>query len=250
MFGTIKGDIGMNISKVKLDKQDRHSPAWQKLCEYIKIVADEQREEFAPREFLGADLFAQIYTLPETIGTLTRVKRVRLYGSNLKRIPPEIGEMSALENFDPYTSYDLCWFPYEITRCKNLRDSRISTRALYGNYKHRKPFPDLRDNPVRYFSETVRCSCCRRELSYQEVNQAWISLCIGTDVVPLLVNLCSEACERQLPTPPPHYLPYAHKGGPDLKQPPRGIPYTKSRKEEIPAAEEPLLKFIRKNREK
>ncbi|WP_343745908.1 hypothetical protein [Chitinophaga sp.] len=226
MFGIVKVNIAMNISKIKLDKQDRQSPAWLQLCEYIKIVAEERREEFAPREFLGADLFAQIYTLPETIGTLTRVKRVRLYGSNLKRIPPEIGEMSALEYFDPYTSYDLCWFPYEITYCKNLRDSRISTRALYGNYKTRKPFPFLRDNPVRYFSEKVRCSYCRRELEYHTVNQVWISLNIGTDVVPLLANLCSEECERQLPTAPPGYIPYAHKGGVDLKQPGRNqVPY-------------------------
>ena len=60
---------------------------------------------------------------------------MNLYGSGLVRIPPEVGEMTALEDFDPYTSYRLHWFPFEITRCPKLKDSRVSTRALYGNFK-------------------------------------------------------------------------------------------------------------------
>lgn len=47
--------------------------------------------------------------------------------------------MSALTTFDPYTSRRLHWYPYEITRCANLRDSRVSTRDLYGNFKNRLP---------------------------------------------------------------------------------------------------------------
>lgn len=208
----------MNITKIKLDCQDRTSVAWQKLCEYVTIVAEESRAEFSPLEFLGLELFTQIYTLPETIATLKSVKKMRLYGSRLKRIPPEIGQMTSLENFDPYTSYDLCWFPFELTHCKNLKDSRISTRALYGNYKNRKPFPYLKDNPVRYFGDKVHCSICKKELAYNQTNQVWISLKIGTDVVPLLVNLCSPECEQSLPVPPHGYIPHHHKGGADLKQ--------------------------------
>lgn len=45
--------------------------------------------------------------------------------------------------FEPYTSYSLHWFPYELTRCMNLRDSTVSTRALYGNIKYRPAFPRL-----------------------------------------------------------------------------------------------------------
>jgi hypothetical protein len=69
------------------------------------------------------------------------VKVLKLYGSALVRIRPEIGEMAALETIDLYTSYRLHWFPFEITRCSRLRDSTVSTRALYGNYKYRPPFP-------------------------------------------------------------------------------------------------------------
>ena len=93
-------------------------------------------------------MFSQIHSLPETISKLKNVTKVWLYGSNLKRIPPEIGEMEALEYFDPYTSYDLHWFPYELTNCKSLKDSRVSTRALYGFFNDRIVFPRLTHNPV------------------------------------------------------------------------------------------------------
>ena len=68
-----------------------------------------------------------------TISKLTRVKELRLYGSDPVRIPPEIGELEQLEIFDIYTSYRLHWLQFEITRRTNLKSSRISTRALYGN---------------------------------------------------------------------------------------------------------------------
>ncbi len=206
------------ISKIQNDVQDRNSLAWKKLCEYVDKVAGDNLEEFAPLEELGPDLFAQIQTLPESVSKLKKVKKVWLYGSKLKRIPPEIGEMEALEYFDPYTSYDLHWFPYEITQCINLKDSRVSTRALYGNYKNRIGFPRLTHNPVRYSGDTVKCSVCRKEMTYDQTNQLWISLRVGTDVLPLLVNSCSKECESKLPKPPEGYILYAHKGGADLQQ--------------------------------
>ncbi len=200
--------------------QDRNSVAWKKLCDYVDKVAVENREEFSPLEELGQELYAQIHTLPESIAKLTKVKKVWLYGSKLKRIPPEIGKMEALEYFDPYTSYDLHWFPYEITKCKNLKDSRVSTRALYGNWKNRMGFPRLTHNPVRYPGDTVNCSVCGKTMTYGQINQLWISLSVGTDILPLLTNLCSKECESELPTPPNDYVQFPHKGGADLEQPP------------------------------
>ncbi|MBO9701858.1 MAG: leucine-rich repeat domain-containing protein [Sporocytophaga sp.] len=207
------------ISKIPNDVQDRNSEAWKKLCEYVEYVAKNGLDEFAPREYLSADLFSQILTLPETIKKLKNVKKVWLYGSRLKRIPPEIGQMESLEYFDLYTSYDLHWFPYEITKCKKLKDSRISTRALYGNFKNRMGFPKLDHNPVRYQGDTLSCSVCEKEISYEETNQFWITLRIATDVVPLLANVCSEDCKSKLPTSPKGYVEYPHKGGAGLKQP-------------------------------
>lgn len=207
------------IHKIENDVQDRNSIAWKKLCEYVDKVANENREEFSPLDELGQELFSQIHTLPESISKLKKVKKVWLYGSKPKRIPPEIGQMESLEYFDPYTSYDLHWFPFEITNCKKLKDSRVSTRALLGNYKNRMRFPLLTHNPVRYFGETVKCSICNKEIPYQQTNQLWISLRVGTDTLPLLANLCSKECEDKLPQPEIGYVQFPHKGGADLKQP-------------------------------
>jgi hypothetical protein len=207
------------ISKIENNVQDKNSVAWKKLCDYIDKVAAEECEEFSPFEELGQELFAQIYTLPETISKLKKVKKVWLYGSKLKRIPPEIGEMEALEYLDVYTSYDIHWYPYEITNCKNLKDSRVSTRTLYGNWKNRMGFPRLNHNPVRYSADKVNCSVCGKTMTYKQTNQLWISLRVGTDILPLLTNLCSEECKNELPKPPKNYLQFAHKGGADLEQP-------------------------------
>lgn len=211
--------MNKRISKIENDVQDRNSVAWKKLCNYVDKVATENRDEFSPVEELGQELFAQIHTLPETISKLTKVKKVWLFGSKLRRIPPEIGQMESLEYFDPYSSYDLHWFPYEITKCKNLKDSRVSTRALYGNWKNRMGFPRLTHNPVRYSGDTVNCSVCGKTMTYEQTNQLWISLRVGTDILPLLTNLCSKECEGKLPTPPKDYIQFPHKGGADLIQP-------------------------------
>lgn len=208
------------ISKIENNVQDRNSLAWQKLCKYIEEVNQNESDEFAPREALGDELFAQIHTLPESIYKLKKVTKIELYGSQLKRIPPEIGQMESLKYFDPYTSYNLNWFPYEIIDCIKLKESRISTRALFGNYKHRMGFPKLNNNPIRYFGGSLKCSICKKKMTYEETDQLWISLKIGTDIVPLLANLCSKECKKRLPKPPKNYVQHAHKGGASLVQQP------------------------------
>ncbi len=164
------------------------------------------------------------------------VKRLDLYGSCLVPIPPEIGEMAALEEFTPYTSYRLLWFPYEMTRCRNLRDSTVSTRALYGNYKYRPPFPRLDSGaptapgrkepdrlPLRRWagSRTRPCSVCDRPFEDRRLHRVWVSLPVATDVLPLLVNACSEECVGKLPAPPEWEVPMPHRGGLRVQQPPR-----------------------------
>ena len=213
-------DYEEKLVNIENNVQDESSLAWEKLCEYVEKVAEEGIEKFFPYEYLGEKLYSQIYTLPKTIAKLKKVKEVCLYGSSIKRIPPEIGEMEALENFDPYTSYNLHWFPYEITNCKNLKDSTVSTRALYGNYHYRKPFPDLTNDPVHYDQKEIKCSICKKEITQEETNQLWISLRVGTDILPLLVNSCSEECIKKLPKPPKAFVPFPHKGGIDLQQSP------------------------------
>jgi uncharacterized protein (TIGR02996 family) len=207
-----------------LEPQDTECPAWRRLLDLVEDAAADGRAEFAPLRELSAEERAHIVTLPPTIANLKAVRRLVLYGSHLVRLPAEIGEMTALEKFEPYTSYRLHWFPYEITRCRNLRDSTVSTRALYGNYKYRPPFPRLGPgaDPVGGAEVTRPCSVCGRPFVDRQRHRVWISLPVATDVLPLLVNACTEDCVARLPVPPATYVQHPHRGGVELKQPPPG----------------------------
>jgi hypothetical protein len=198
--------------------QDTNSDAWNSLEAYIAKVRDEGSDELDPISGIGWEKWEQVVTLPTSIGTLKSVRFLSLYGSHLVRIPPEIGDMTNLEEFDPYTSRCLHWFPYEITRCQQLKRSRVSTRCLYGNYKYRPPFPKLPQ--ISATLAPAKCSVCGESFSQEGIRQAWISLRVATDVLPLLVHACSEKCIRNLPKPAVGYVQQLHFGGCDLKQPP------------------------------
>ncbi|YCK37908.1 hypothetical protein ACNF49_28790 [Actinomadura sp. ATCC 39365] len=219
------------------ERQDTTAPGWIRLLELVEEAAADEREVFKPLAELAADQRRQVVTLPPTIAELTSVKHLVLYGSNLVRIPPEIGAMRSLEEFTPYTSYRLHWFPYEITRCPGLRRSTVSTRALYGNYKLRPPFPllpaaaagaqgiGLEDlDPGVWGAATIRtCSVCDRHIDAGNLRQVWVSLrTSGADVLPLLVNACSTTCVEALPEPAEGYVQTPHTGGPGVEQPPAG----------------------------
>lgn len=213
------------------DQQNTDSPGWRHLLMLIDEAAADGRAVFRPFVELSAAERRQVVTLPPTIANLTEVKHLVLYGSNLVRLPPQIGAMTSLEVFEPYTSHRLHWYPYELTRCVRLRDSTVSTRVLYGNFKFRPPFPKLRAvttaaevdfdrlDPGTWGVAAVRsCSVCDGPVDH-ELRQVWISLAVATDVLPLLVNACSAACVAALPPPRSGYVPTPHTGGSDLVQP-------------------------------
>jgi uncharacterized protein (TIGR02996 family) len=209
------------------EAQDTECSAWKRLLDLVEEAAADGREEFAPLDDLPEADRARIATLPATVAKLNAVKVLNLSGSCLVRIPPEVGEMAALERFVPYTSYRLHWFPYELTRCKNLQDSTVSTQALYGNYKDRPMFPTLgKTEPVRLplkrrkATTTRPCSVCGRPFEDRRLYRVWVSLTVATDVLPLLVNACSEECVWLLPAPPEGYVPIPHRGGLGVQQPP------------------------------
>ena len=216
------------------DLQDTSAPGWLRLLDLIEEAAADGREVFKPLVGMPAEQRRQIVTLPPTIAKLTAVKQFVLYRSNLVRIPAEIGAMASLEEFTPYTSYRLHWFPYELARCPNLVRSTVSTRAVYGNFKLRPPFPPLPHEPVAtdgivfddldpgvWGDTAIRaCSVCGGLFGPDGVCQVWISLKVATDVLPLLVNACSVACIQALPQPPEHYVQVTHSGGPHIDQPP------------------------------
>ena len=189
----------------------------------IEEAVARRAKEFAPGLQMQPEHWSQIVTLPASIAKLKSVKKLYLYRSHLVRIPVEIGEMENLESFDAYTSYRLHWLPYEITRCKKLTQSRMSTRALYGNYKYRPPFPRLEEvslpSQLAKYQMAYKCSVCDAELPDSGSHQVWISLRVGTDIMPLLVNACSETCIQRLPPPAKGFVDHSHRGGLDLQQP-------------------------------
>ena len=201
-----------NEIKVRKDSQNREGEAWNKLLTLIEKAAKDEREEFHPSKELGVETWEQIRSLPKEILKLTKVKHLMLYGSSLQRFPQEIAELKSLEKFTPYTSYGLRWFPYEIIECKKLKESTVSTRALFGNKKNKKPFPYLTENPVKYF-EGNKCSICKKEENENQFEQYWVSIQIGTDVLPLLAIICSNECFSKLAKPHKDYFPTPHKGG-------------------------------------
>lgn len=213
------------------EAQDTNCDAWTRLVELVEEVAADGQEDFDPVRRIGREEWGKIITLPPTIAKLKSVKHFKLYRSNLVRLPPEIGEMTNLTSFTPYTSWRLHWFPYEITRCRKLVDTTVSTRVLYGNYKIHAPFPQLRAGPIgvkerietdqRPGMETgVTCSVCNGPLKALQVHQVWISLPVGTDVLPLLVNACSMECIERLPKPAEGYGEGPHIGGWKVGKPP------------------------------
>lgn len=217
--------------------QDTRCDAWRRLCDRIEEARQTGITSFGPlRELADRE---QIVTLPASIGQLHDVEELILYSSSLVRIPPEIGGMRALRKFVPYTSYALHWFPYTITRCGALQDSSVSTRALYGNFKNRPPFPSLQPAPIperigavieALWGPPVRdCDACGASFEDRGQHRLWISLWVGTDTLPLLANLCSDACAQRLPAPPEGYVPHPHRGGPGLQQPQERLRYGPAR---------------------
>ncbi len=205
-------------ASIHTDAQDETSEAWSQLLALIEHTADRGLTEFAPGPELGPDLWRQIVTLPPSIARMERVKALNLYGSNLHSIPPAIDHMKSLEIFSPYTSYRLHWFPYEITHCSSLKESTVSTRALYGNHKFRPTFPRLPARLPETF-QVDRCSVCGLPHPHSGLRQHWISLRVATDVLPLVAHTCSERCRESLGAPPDDYLDHAHYGGTELVQP-------------------------------
>ncbi len=199
------------VHSIHAHEQDKTVTGWQQTTNLIIKAKQDKNTIFEPSAKIEWDDWTEVITLPKDIEHLKAVKEMRLYASHLQRLPPEIGQMKALENLDIYTSYSLHWLPYEITRCSKLSDSRMSTRALYGNRKTRLPFPPIKKPMEVLLPET--CSVCDRPFGERSPSLYWITLPIGTDIVPLLIHSCSDECIKSVPTPPNGYFQRPHKGG-------------------------------------
>ena len=200
-----------SVPNLHREVQDIITPGWQLLLQMVGSIRAATTQVFEPSATIPADQWSAIITLPPSISELEMVTVLRLYGSHLRRIPPEIGRMSALKNLDIYTSYSLHWLPYEVTRRTALRDSRMSTRALYGNIKTRLPFPRLTGPMDTIMPQT--CSVCDQPFREGRVQLLWTTQRVATDVVPLLIHSCSQECTSRVPDAPEGYYPRPHRGG-------------------------------------
>jgi hypothetical protein len=139
-LGSQREEIKWTELTIHQEVQDENAAGWIRLQELINEAISDGREEFSPLREMTPEQWIEIVTLPPSIAQLKNVKHFIVYGSSLVRIPPEVGEMTNLEEFTPYTSYRLHWFPYEIRRCKKLKRSTVSTRAVYLTTNSDLPF--------------------------------------------------------------------------------------------------------------
>jgi hypothetical protein len=201
--------------KLHDEPQDTECDAWRKVEASIERAASQGVEEFAPLRMLSPEERQWIVTLPPTVAKLKSVRRLILAGSALVRLPPELGHLH-LRELVVHPAPRLHWFPFELSRMTNVRLT-VSAHALYGNHRHRPTFPHLFPRKL----PSVRpCSVCSGSFEDHGQLRVWISLPVGGDVLPLLVQACSSKCVQRLPHAPPSYLPRPHTGGLALQQPP------------------------------
>ena len=201
------------------ERPSETSRAWDVVKEVIEHAARSNATDLILSKLMDRDDYLALNTLPASIGNLKNLRRLVLYGSNISYIPREIGGCVSLENFDPYCSYRLHWFPAEILKCTLLRDSTVSTRALYGNYKLRPPFPNLRRKKWKWTNGPEVCASCETESD--DMEQYWVTRRVATDYLPLLTSVCSQAClSKLIPTNNKSYIQYPHQGSLMQKQPP------------------------------
>ena len=221
-YGEPQGSIELKEDQELLihdEPIDENNNAWLAMKNLIEESKKDGREIFDPCLELGDKDFTQLITLPKEIGQLKNVKKLVLLGSHLNWLPPEIGDMEALEEIETYGSYSLHWYPYELLNCKNINSTFVSTRALYGNFKNYPLFPNLNNNKFKFYGGNSRCSICKIQKETHQLNRYWVSIAITNDVYPFLVQVCSDNCFSKIQTPEQGYVNYPHTGGLGIKQP-------------------------------
>lgn len=190
--------------------------------ERVQQVIDDARSKklttLVLSKVMDEDDYLALNTLPKSIGDLKDLQHLDLSNSKLSYIPREIEGCVNLQKIDIYHSYRLHWFPIEILNCSNLRDTTVSPRALYGNYKLRSPFPNLRHGRWNWSSGVDRCAVCRTE--QPEMEQYWMTRRVGSDDLPLLMSICGQDCLLKIKAPKDRrYIQHAHQGGLIQRQP-------------------------------
>lgn len=218
-FTECYGDDDENIQWTEkhfhVDELSKTARAWDIVREIFDKAKIKGTREINLGKLMDRHDYKSLNTLPDTIGNLKDLEKLIIYGSDISSIPTEISGCEKLTIFEPYTSYRLHWLPYEIKYCKNLTKSCISTRALYGNYKYNPPFPNLKNTKWQWPQGKMHCSICKLETN--DLQQYWISQNVATDVMPLLVSVCSDSCREKIGDGEIGYAGKCHQGGINLQ---------------------------------
>jgi hypothetical protein len=205
------------VPNMHVEAQDESVAGWAQVADLIGRLARTRAPILEPSAQIPWEDWMRVITLPHQVASLIDVVEIRLYGSHLRRLPPEIGRMTSLRALDIYTSYSLHWLPYEVTRWANLSASRMSTRALYGNRNTRLPFPRL-SRPIEELLPTT-CSVCDQPFGERIPQPFWTTQRVGTDYVPLLIHSCSSSCINSVPSASSGFFERPHKGGGGVEMP-------------------------------
>lgn len=208
----------------KLQKELNLDPPQPKLHPWLDPdvpLSDAERRQFADDvEELSLSYFGGD-RLPSGVWKLRNLRKLSCYRSAITHVSPQIGNLSKLTEFVPYTSYNLHWLPYEVHDTR-LPKAHISRRAMYG-YSDRLPLPRLAPFPtgakslqetaarvvvsnsldeskltavvVDYINSANRCSYCH-EPYWETSYQCWSIW--SYDRVPLLALVCSRQCVARL----------------------------------------------------
>jgi len=158
-------------SKLHKDKRAITKRAWNIVEEIFDKAAKKGIRKLILSEHMDRADYNALNTLPASISKLKDLRELDIYRSQISFLPRQIMHCENLQIFTPYTSYRLHWFPYEMTKC-NLKQTTISTRALYGNYKLRSPFPDLSKEAWIWPDGDDFCSVCLKKGT--SLDQYWI----------------------------------------------------------------------------
>lgn len=76
------------------EPENRSAPVWGAAQELMRLTAERGGSSLEPSS-IPLDDWLTLIAVPRSIGILSRVKKVVFYGSRLRRLPPEIGQMTA-----------------------------------------------------------------------------------------------------------------------------------------------------------
>src|SRR5262245_11938788 len=78
------------------EAQDQSAAGWGQVTDLIERLAQTSAPILEPSAQIPWEDWMRVITLPPQVASLTHVVEIRLYGSHLRRLPPETARMTLL----------------------------------------------------------------------------------------------------------------------------------------------------------